>query len=353
MARYHALIIMIFIVSTVSGCGSLSYYAQSVNGQLEILQKRQPIDTLIKNNGMPPDTLAQLALVRQIRGFAINKLGLPDNNSYLDYVDLERDFVVWNVFATPELSLQSRQWCYLIVGCLGYRGYFSEEAAYTLARELENQGYDVFVGGVSAYSTLGWFADPVLNTMLHRGDAYLAKVMFHELAHQKIYIKNDTEINEAFADTVADVGMRRWLAQNNSPLSYEKFEKNQALEDEFVELVLRYRNQLDSLYKSDIPDPEKRLNKSAILEKMINEYKQINSGLNGRARYDAWFATGLNNAKLMAVVTYRKYLTGFKKILLAVDDNLETFYHLAEQLRHCTHEQRRNILLSGNIHFTC
>lgn len=353
MARYHALNIMIFLVCTVSGCGSLSYYAQSAKGQLEVLQNRQPIDTLIKNNDLPPDTLAQLALVGQIRDFAINELGLPDNNSYLDYVDLERDFVVWNVFATPELSLQSQQWCYLIVGCLNYRGYFSEYAAYTLASELENQGYDVFVGGVSAYSTLGWFADPVLSTMLHRGDAYLAKVIFHELAHQKIYIKNDTEINEAFADTVADAGMRRWLTQNNSPLSYEQFEKNQALEDEFVDLVLRYRNQLDSLYKSDIPDPEKRLNKSVILEKMINEYKQINSGRNGHARYDAWFATGLNNAKLMAVVTYRKYLTDFKKILLAVDDNLETFYHLVKQLHYCTQEQRRNILLSGNIHFTC
>jgi len=353
MARYPALIIMLFIVCPVSGCASLSYYVQSVNGQLEILQKRQSIDVLIKNQSLSQETLAQLALVIQIRNFAINELGLPDNNSYLDYVELESDFVVWNVFATPELSLQSREWCYLIVGCLDYRGYFKEKAAYTLANELEIQGYDVFVGGVSAYSTLGWFADPVLSSMLRSGDAYLARVIFHELAHQKIYIKDDTEINEAFADTVADAGMRRWLANNSSPLSYEQYEKDQALEDEFVGLVLRYRNQLDSLYKSDMPDPEKRLNKSAILKKMINEYKQLNTGREEGARYAAWFATGLNNAKMMAVVTYRRYITGFKKILLAAEDNLETFYHLAEQLRHCTHEQRRNILLSGNIHISC
>ena len=353
MARVPAFIILLFIVSTVGGCASLSYYMQSVNGQLEILQKRQPIETLIKNANLPPDTLALLALVRQIRDFAIYELALPDNNSYLDYVDLERDFVVWNVFAAPELSLQSRQWCYLIVGCLGYRGYFSEEAAHALADELENQGYDVFVGGVSAYSTLGWFADPVLNTMLHRGEDYLAKVIFHELAHQKIYIKDDTEINEAFADSVAEIGMRRWLARNKNQSSYEQFEENQVVEDDFADLVLRYRNQLDYLYNSDMSDAEKRLNKSAILEKMRNEYMQLQSAPNGSKRYDAWFASGLNNAKLMAVVTYRKYLPGFKKILLAVDNNLHIFYGLVEKLRHCTYEQRRDILLSGNIHITC
>ena len=352
MIKYHALIISIFIMCTTSGCSSLGYYTQSINGQLELLVKRQPIEQLIKENGLPPETIRQLKQVREIRNFAINDLGLPDNNSYLHYADLGRKFVVWNVFATPELSLQSREWCYLIAGCLSYRGYFSEDAAHTFGNELEAQGFDVFVGGVAAYSTLGWFADPVLNTMLQRGDAYLAKVIFHELAHQKVYIKNDTEINEAFADTVADVGMRRWLA-NNKSLPYEEFAKIQKLEDEFVELVMRYRNQLDDLYKSDIPDMQKRLNKPVILEQMINEYQLTQTAQNGPDRYASWFATGLNNAKLMAVVTYRKYLPGFKKMLLAVNNNLEKFYQLAKQLSHCSYEQRRDILLSDNFHFSC
>jgi predicted aminopeptidase len=339
-------------VSTVSGCSSLGYYTQSINGQIEILAKRQPIENLIKANELPPETISQLKLVREIRSFAINELGLPDNNSYLHYADLERNFVVWNVFATPELSLQSREWCYLIVGCLSYRGYFSEEAAHTFGDELKTQGFDVFVGGVTAYSTLGWFADPVLNTMLQHGDAYLAKVIFHELAHQKVYIKNDTEINEAFADTVADVGMHRWLAYNRS-LTYEEFAEIQKQEDEFVELVMHYRNQFDDLYKSDISDSQKRLNKSVIFEQMVNKYKQTQTAQNEYNRYESWFATGLNNAKLMAVVTYRKYLPGFKKMLLAVDNNLERFYQLAEQLSHCSYEQRRDILLSDNFHISC
>jgi len=352
MTRYHTFIIMTFIMSTLSGCSTLSYYAQSVNGQLEILQKRQPIDALINNNSLPGDTLAQLTLSKQIRDFAINELGLPDNNSYIDYADLERDFVVWNVFAAPELSLQSRQWCYLIVGCLSYRGYFSEEGANTLANELENQGYDVFVGGVTAYSTLGWFADPVLNTMLRFGDTYLAKVIFHELAHQKVYIKDDTEINEAFADTVAETGVRRWLNGNN-PVTYEQFETIQLQENEFVELVLKYRNQLDDLYNSGMTDTQKRMQKSVLLEQMKNEYQQMYPDNNIHRRYDSWFATGLNNAKVIAVVTYRKYMPGFKKMLLGVDNNLDAFYSLVDQLRHCTYEQRREILLSGNIQFSC
>lgn len=338
---------------TLSGCSTLGYYAQSVNGQLEIMVKSRSIDRLINNNSLPRDTLAQLTLSKQIRDFAINELGLPDNNSYLDYADLKRDFVVWNVFAAPELSLQGRQWCYLIVGCLSYRGYFSEEAANSLANELENQGYDVFVGGVTAYSTLGWFADPVLNTMLRYGDTYLAKVIFHELAHQKVYIKNDTEINEAFADTVAEAGVRRWLDGNSlNTYPFEQFEMIQLQEDEFVELVLKYRNQLDDLYNSGLSAAQKRMQKSALLEQMSKEYQQMYPD-NIHRRYDSWFATGLNNAKLMAVVTYRKYMPGFRKMLMGVDNNLDAFYRLTDQLRHCTYEERREILLSGNTRFSC
>src|SRR5690606_9273372 len=178
---------------------------------------------------------------------------------------------------TPELSLQNRQWCYLIAGCLSYRGYFSEESAQRFAQELKSQGDDVFVGGVTAYSTLGWFADPILNTMLGRGDFYLARVIFHELAHQKVYIKNDTEINEAFADTVAETGLRRWFDShyNSAIISQEQFETAQREEDEFVELVLKYRTLLEDLYQSGITDTQKRLQKNILFEQMKNEYQAM------------------------------------------------------------------------------
>jgi predicted aminopeptidase len=354
MSKYRNLIISIIFAIAVSGCGSLGYYAQSINGQLEILHKRQPIDKLLKHHDLPRDIKAQLELSRQIRDFAIMELGLPDNGSYRDYADLGRDFVVWNVFATPELSLQNRQWCYLIVGCLAYRGYFSEENAREYALQLENGGYDVYVGGVTAYSTLGWFDDPVLNTMLQRGDIYLARVIFHELAHQKVYIKDDTEINEAFADTVAETGVHRWLESSN-PSGYApaQIENMQQEEDQFVELVLKYRNQLDELYNSAITDSQKRARKSMLLGRMIDEYRKMYPDNSIQTRYGSWFATGLNNAKLMAVVTYRKYMPGFRKMLLAVDNDFEAFYELADRLRHCSHDQRRDILQSGKIHFSC
>ena len=356
MARAHRFIKLfasMLIVANGCACTTLGYYAQSVSGQVEILQKRQPITSVLNAGSLPAPIARQLAQVRNIRDFARQELGLPDNGSYQDYVDLQRDYVVWNVFATPELALTGLEWCYLFVGCLSYRGYFSEPAARTEAIALEHQGYDVFVGGVAAYSTLGWFADPVLNTMLRQDIDYLARTIFHELAHQRIYIKDDTEFNEAFADTVAEIGIQRWLTRQGDPASQKKFELNQAREDEFVAMVLNYRNKLNDVYSSTMPDSEKRSKKSAIFTEMINEYQQLRLRWGNYGAYDAWFATGLDNAKLMAVATYRRYLPGFKKLLLAVAGDLESFYQLVEQLGACTPDQRRQILQQGNIHFTC
>ena len=239
------------------------------------------------------------------------------------------------------------------MGCLNYRGYFSRDAAVLLANNLENQGYDVYVGGVTAYSTLGWFADPVLNTMLYRDAADLAKVIFHELAHQKIYIKDDTEFNEAFADTVAIEGVERWLRKiENSDLT-RKFKQKQEREDIFVNLVLRYRQQLDELYHSKLSDPEKRMKKARMLQQMVTDYQQERSTWSDEVTYDTWFAVGINNAKLNAVTTYREYMPGFKTLLRSVDNNLARFYELVEELGRCPDEKRKSILQSGDSRFSC
>lgn len=337
----------------MTGCTSLEYYSQSLHGQLEILQKRKPIEALLSDSRLSPTVATQLATVSRIRHFATAELGLPDNNSYRQYADLGRDYVVWNVFATPELSLEPKQWCFLFIGCLNYRGYFSKQAAHEFAAKLQEQGYDVFVGGVTAYSTLGWFDDPVLNTMLRHDSIYLTRVIFHELAHQQLYIKDDTEFNEAFAETVALFGTEKWLAKHGSDLSRQKYNQQQGREAFFIDLVMTYRKRLTALYQSNLSTQEKRAKKELLLKQMSNEYKKERAGWGNFDRYDNWFKTGLNNAKLMAVVTYRQYLPAFRQLLAKVNHDLNLFYQIVERLGQCSSETRRQILASGQVQFDC
>lgn len=331
----------------------MGYYVQSIKGELEILHKSKPIDELLDQKKLPQQLLYKLDKARQIREFAIKELFLPDNGSYQQYADIGREYVVWNVFAAPELSLDSKRWCYVVVGCLNYRGYFSPDAAMQMADNLEKQGYDVYVGGVTAYSTLGWFADPVLNTMLYRDITDLARVIFHELAHQKIYINGDTGFNEAFADTVAIEGVERWLKHSNNPELVRKFRQKQDREDVFSGLVKRYRKKLDELYRSQIPVTEKHMIKTGILQQMVNEYRRQRASWSDGITYDSWFATGVNNAKLNSVATYKEYVPGFKNLLHSVGNNLPSFYKVVEDLGKCTAKQRKQILLSGNTVFSC
>jgi predicted aminopeptidase len=344
---------LLLLLTGTTACSSLGYYAQAIQGQLEILQKSKPIDLLLIENLLPQELLAKLDQARQLREFAIAELDLPDNGSYRQYADLERKYVVWNVFAAPELSLEGKHWCYLMVGCLSYRGYFSRDRAIQLANELEQQGYDVYVGGVIAYSTLGWLADPVLNTMLYRDITDLARVIFHELAHQKIYIKGDTEFNEAFADTVAIAGVEHWLLKTGDTDLTIKFKQKQEREDTFINLVLHYRRKLDEIYRSQLSDPEKRITKVNVLRQMVNDYRERRIAWSDDITYDSWFTLGINNAKLNAVTTYRKYLSGFTNLLQSVENNLVSFYKLVEDLGKCPAEKRKTILESGTTRFSC
>jgi hypothetical protein len=197
-------------------CSSLGYYGQAVNGQLQLLARRQPIDSLLEAESTPADLRARLALVRQLLDFAAQELALPVHDQYRSYVELDRPFVVWNVFATPEFSMQPKTWCFPVAGCVAYRGWFSEARARADARRLREAGFDVFVGGVAAYSTLGWFSDPVLSTVLYREDHRLAMLLFHELAHQVAYTRDDSVFNESFATAVEQLGLAAWLAANAS-----------------------------------------------------------------------------------------------------------------------------------------
>lgn len=317
------------------------------------MDKSRPIAVLLNDESVPAELKKKLEQSLSIRNYASGVLLLPSNDSYLSYADIGRRYVVWNVVATPEFSLEPVKWCYLIVGCLTYKGYFSKDAALQLADKLRAEGYDVHVAGVTAYSTLGWFDDPVINTMLERDIVFLAKVIIHELAHQQIYFSDDTEFNEAFADTVAEYGVRGWLM--NEKLTDEAAEFQQSLfrEREFDNLVAEYKNKLEKLYHSSREKQILRSKKEKIFLDMKSDYYDLADTWNGHNDYKSWIDAGLNNAKLALVLTYKDLVPEFFNLLEREDYKLETFYRSVSRLESCSREERRRYLENPGNEIGC
>lgn len=305
---------------SLAGC----YYTQALRGQLEVLGKREPIDEVIADPETPEELARRLQLVADARAFAVNELGLPDNGSYTTYADLERDFVVWNVFATPEFSLRPKEWCYPIVGCVAYRGYFREQAAVSTAGRLDEAGYDVHMGGVSAYSTLGRFEDPILNTMLRWDDVQLISVLFHELAHQVLYIKGDTAFNESFATAVEEIGVERYLSERGMADMIASYEERQDIRHGINALVQAARADLETYYAETIDDDEKRLLKEHRFEQLEADLRELleQSGRDA----DAFLARPFNNARTVSFALYLGRLPEFRRLLELCDGDLSCFY---------------------------
>jgi predicted aminopeptidase len=337
------LICLLFLL--LGGCASLGYYGQAVGGHVKVMQRRVPLAHAIADPVTQPATRARLQQVEQIRDFAISELGLPDNGSYRSYADLERPFVLWNVFAAPEFELTPLQSCFPLVGCLSYRGYYSESDARAYAAGLRERGYDVHVGGVAAYSTLGWFSDPVLSSMLRWSESQLAGVIFHELAHQKLYVRDDSSFNESFATAVQEEGLRRWLGrQGNEALRAAAAEETRRRED-FVRLAEATRARLQQLYGSGQPSAQMRAAKAQVFADMRAEYARLRAAWGGYDGYDAWFdADDLNNAKLLAVATYHEWVPAFRQLLSDVGGDLPRFYMDAELASRLPPEIRRRWL---------
>jgi len=301
-----------------------------MRGQMEVLSKREPIDEILASSDAPEELSRKLELVQEARQFSVNELGLPDNKSYRSYSDLERDYVVWNVFAAPEFSLDARQWCYPIVGCVSYRGYFSEKAAYNEAEKLGKKGFDVAVGGVPAYSTLGNFNDPVLNTMMRWDDLHLVSTLFHELAHQVLYIKDDTAFNESFATAVEEIGVERWLATNDRDQDMTRYRERKKLHRDFVDLVNAAREDLRDYYVRDVEVEEKRRLKAIRLDQLSAD---INRTLEAAGRANNhWLSGDLNNARLLPMALYEKHVPAFRGLYADCDDDLDCFYRQAVEL---------------------
>lgn len=334
----------LLLLAGVQGCSMTGYYLQSVQGQVAVLAARKPIDSVIADPSQPAARREQLRTVQAMRRFATEALALPDNGSYTGFSDIRRRFVITNVFATPELSLSPVRSCFIIVGCLDYRGYFQPYRARRHAELLRRQGYDVYVGGVAAYSTLGWFDDPVLNSMLDWDEPRLAKFLFHELAHQRLYVRDDTGFNEAFAETVAEVGLARWLAQHSDGVAAARFRAAEAREQAFIAQVLRTKEELADLYDSSAPAATKRAKKASILEGFRERYRALRQGWGGFAGYDTWVADHLNNAKISSVVTYHDQIPAFRALLDSVAGDLPRFYQRAERIGGLSAERRRQCL---------
>lgn len=316
------------------------YLVQAANGQWEITSKRQPIARLLSDANTPENLRNRLKYVSEARTFASTELGLPDNDSYRSYADLGRPFVVWNVFATEEFSVEPLRWCFPIAGCVVYRGYFDERNAQSYARRLRLRGKDTAVGGVAAYSTLGHFKDPVLNTMLGWSDVQLASTLFHELAHQVVYVPGDSEFNEAFATIVEEAGLQRWLASRGRLKELDEWNDRRQRHAQFVGLLLKTRERLKSLYESDLPDEEKRDRKQYEFGLLKLEYAELKKEWNGYSGYDAWFKRTLNNAHLVSAATYYGCVPGLRRILQSVDGDLPRFYERARELAKESKEMR-------------
>lgn len=335
---------LIVALPLVASCSTLGYYGQAVWGQTRILFARRDIDRLVADPRTPEDLRLQLAAVLEIRDFAVAELGLPASGSFRGYVELppaadggRRRAVVWNVVAAPELDTAPRLWCFPVAGCVSYRGYFSAARAQRFAARLGRQGYDVDVAGAAAYSTLGWFRDPVLSTVIDRPPVFLAGLIFHELAHQLVYVPGDSPFNESFATAVEIEGVRRWLlatGEDSGAVEMARYLARQERQEEFVELVLGFRDRLQEAYDSEAEEDWKRAEKRrlfAALEKAWGERRSAWSE-EERQAYDRWFEGGLNNARLASLATYRDLVPAFEALLERRGGDLEAFYAAVREL---------------------
>jgi predicted aminopeptidase len=324
------------IASMSAGC----YLLQSAEGQLALMSKRQLITQVIDKPSTPPKLRAQLESVRSIRDFASHDLGLPDNGSYRKYADIGLAYVVWNVVAAPEFSVEPKKWCFPIVGCVGYRGYFVEAKARRFAAGLHTQGFDVVVGGVAAYSTLGHFDDPILSTMVNWDDVELAAIIFHELTHQLLYVRNDASFNEALATTVEEEGVRRWLQQQGREQDLAEHLLQQRRYQQVIALMSETREQLRALYALGLPPPLMRERKRETFAALRASYAALRERWGGHAPFDAWFVQDINNAHLASIATYFACVPGFERELKAVGGDLPAFYRRVRDLAKLDQSQR-------------
>ncbi|HEX6706263.1 MAG TPA: aminopeptidase [Albitalea sp.] len=339
-------------VCATSGCSTLGYYMHSVGGHLDLLRSARPVPDWLAENDTPAPLKERLALSQRIRDYAVAELKLPDNASYRRYGDVHRTAAVWNVVAAPQLSLTLKTWCFPVVGCVGYRGYFDRDRADAFAEDLRREGLEVSVYGVPAYSTLGalpgdFFSDPLLNTFIQYPEGELARLIFHELAHQIAYAKGDTEFNESFATAVERIGGQRWLNERAAPAVREEYERYDGRRRDFRALTRRYRERFEALYTSDVSDERKRAGKDELMVQLRADYEAMKAQRwGGFSGYDGWFSRA-NNAAFGVLAAYTELVPDFERLFERDGRDFLRFYADVKRLAALpTKAERRAALAS-------
>jgi predicted aminopeptidase len=339
-------ITVLWLALLIAGCSTAGYLAQSVNGHLGVVRAARPVSDWLADEQTPDALKQRLMLTQRMRDFAVRELHLPDNASYRRYADLKRNAAVWNVVATAELSLTLKTWCFPVVGCVGYRGYFDRADADAEAAALRAQGLEVNVYGVPAYSTLGklpgaLFADPLLNTFLRYPEGELARLIFHELSHQVAYAADDTVFNESFATAVERTGGARWLAEQGGEAARLEYTQFDARRNDFRALTRRYRDKLEALFQSGASDAEKRIGKAALMAQLRADHQALKAGAwAGYTGFDAWFANA-NNASLGVMAAYNELVPDFERLLEREGRDFTRFYAQVQRLASLPKTQRR------------
>lgn len=347
--RRLATCVLVIAALACGGCSTVAYYAQAVTGHFDMIRRAEPIADTLARESTPARLRERLVLVQRIRDYASRELALPDNGSYRKYADLGRPFVVWNVFAAPEFSVSPRRSCFPVAGCVSYQGFYAESDARAHADALHAQGFDVYLGGVPAYSTLGWFDDPVLNTFVFYPEPELARLIFHELAHQVAYASGDTVFNESFAVAVEREGLRRWLAAFGTPAQREAWAASQSRRARFIALALEYRDRLARLYAGPGTAEERREDKKKVFDAMRADYERIKrEEWGGFAGYDRFFEQGANNALLASISAYNELVPAFEELLAQKRGDLAAFYAEVKSLAAVPREQRNARLRAGS-----
>lgn len=317
----------ITLLAALAGCTSVSYYAKSLDGHLQIMTARQNVERLIDKPTTPEPLRNRMAAAREIRQFAVTELDLPDNNSYRTYVDIGRDYVTWAVFAAPEFSLAPHIKCFPVFGCVPYQGFFNPKDAVREARKLEDEGFDVHISGVNAYSTLGLTSDPLLSTMFRFDRTYLAGIVFHELAHQRVYVKGDSAFNESFAVTVETTGVQKYLRAHGDSAALRAYQRDRQRQADVLRLVDGAKRELDKIYRSTGTPEEKRAAKTAAIERLRAKYRKLrDTRWGGNRDYDQWFDTPINNAKLAATSVYNDQVPAFERLFELCGKDYPRFY---------------------------
>lgn len=341
MRRLYWLLIALLL----SGCETLAYYGQSIGGHLNLMAKQAPLQEAVVDTRLSSKVRSNLSQVKAMRDFALDQLGIKDNGSYLTFVDVGREAVVWSVVATPELSLIPQQWCYPIIGCASYRGYFAKEDAQAYVAGLEAQNMDVAVLAVPAYSTLGWFADPLPSTVASWSSYRVAALIFHEFAHQALYAEDDSAFNESFATVIEQALLLQWLNTVDQQ-SITQWQKSEAREKDFDELLFALRNKLDAIYSSASQDEDKRRNKEAAFSELRFEYFELKQQWNGYSGYDRWMSQDLNNAHLAGINLYRQWVPALHHLLDKHGGDIKAFVNACKMLADLPVDQRLERLMA-------